>query len=203
MTFPEISLLVLAAIALISRARSGWRHGATVEFRYALTFLFATLVAARFWEPAAKTLTSAVTFDPRFVAVIAFLALFAVSAVVAGVVVRTGAKAYQSVKANVPDQVLGLVAGVFSGALIASCIIWGAQVAWPGSFDTIPAARSLAGLPQKLVTSVENLSGMAANSAGRTRYPKVTMVDVQVAGPTEGLPEGAILMQRRGKIDWE
>jgi uncharacterized membrane protein required for colicin V production len=198
----EISLLVLAALPLCYRIWSGWRHGATTEFRYALTVLFAALVAARFWQPATELLTASLTFDPRALAALAFIALFLLAAGVAHLAMGAGAPAGKNAKMNPADQFLGLAGGAVSGVVLAGCVLWVGAIASPGAFAAVPQAQSLAELPRSLVIGAETVSGMAPESPGRTRYPEVTLVDVKVENPSTDLPEGSILVQRRGKIDW-
>jgi uncharacterized membrane protein required for colicin V production len=203
MSFPEISLLVLAALPIFYRAWSGWRYGASVELRYLLTFFFAVLVATRYWQPVTETLTGAVTFEPRLIALVAFLALFAAGAAVAGFAVDLRSKFYQSVKANYVDNVLGLAAGLCSGVLLSACILWVSTIVMPGKFESVPHVKSLCGLPGTVVGAIETGVGVAPDSAGRTRYPVVTMVDVKVEDSSVDVPEGSVLMRKRGKIDWK
>ncbi|MGH8048087.1 MAG: CvpA family protein [Chthoniobacterales bacterium] len=203
MNFPEISLLVIAALPILYRGWRGVTYGATIELRYTLTFFFAALVAARYWQPWAETLIGAVTFDPRIIATLAFLLLFGVGFLVAAFVVDFRAKSYKSVKANYVDNVLGLFAGLFSGALIAACILWVSTIAMPGKLDSKPELKAFCGFPGKILTAIETFVGVAPDSTGRTRYPEVTMVDVQVENPPADVPEGTILMQQRGKIEWK
>jgi uncharacterized membrane protein required for colicin V production len=197
----EISLLVLAALPLLYRAWSGWRNGATVEFRYTLAILFGTLVAVRYWQAATEALTASMTFDPRMLAAVAVIGLFLLAAGVATLAIGR-APADAKAQANPVDRFLGLAAGIVSGGLLAGCILWVGGVVSPGAYAAVPQAQSLAGFPRALVVEAETLSGMAPQSAGRTRYPEVALVDVKVENPSIDVPEGAIVVQRRGKIDW-
>lgn len=201
MEFTALSLLVLAAVPILYRGWSGFRYGAAVEMRYLLTIFFAVLVAIRFWQVCTETLTGAITFDPRMIAVAAFVALFGLGAMVAGYVVDLRAKFYQSVKANYLNNGLGLVAGLLSGSLLAACILWVASVALPGQFDGRPELKPLIDFPRVAFQAIESGMGVAPDSAGRTKYPEVTLVDVPVEGGPA--PEGAVLMRRRGSIAWK
>jgi hypothetical protein len=113
------------------------------------------------------------------------------------------AKFYKSVKANYVDSVLGLFGGLFSGALLAACILWVAAIAMPGKFSTLPQVQSLIELPRGVIASLETAAGVAPGSTGRTKYPVVSMVDVQIEDASGTLAAGSVLMQRRGRIDWK
>ena len=107
MNASDISLLALAAVPVLYRGWMGARHGASSEIRYTLAIFFGVLVALRYWQPVAEKLTGAVTFDPRWVALAAFVILFAFGTAAAGLVVNLKAKVFQSVKANVADMACG------------------------------------------------------------------------------------------------
>jgi len=202
MEFTAISLLVLAVVPLLYRGWSGFRYGASVEMRYLLTILFGVLVAVRFWQPLTEKLCGAITFAPRLVAVSAFLLLFGIGGMVAGYAVNVRAKFFQSVKANYLNSVLGLVAGLASGALLAASLNWIGNVALPGQFDARPDLKAFIDFPRTMVQSIETFMGVAPDSSGRTKYPQVTLADVEVQGG-KNVPEGAVLMQRRGVITWQ
>lgn len=202
MEFAATSLLVLAALPVLYRAWSGVRYGASVEMRYLLTIFFGVLVAIRFWQPLTETLCGAINFDPRLLAVGAFLVLFGLGAMVAGYAVNVRAKVFQSVKANYLNSVLGLVAGLASGALLGACLLWISVVVVPGQFDSQPRLKEFIDFPKTVFQSIETLMGVAPDSAGRTKYPQAGLVDVEVKDGKD-VPAGAILMQRRGAVTWK
>lgn len=205
MNYSDIFLLVVAAIPILYRGWTGWRCGASVELRHSLTFFFATLVAIRFWQPCTEKLTDAVNFDPRGIAIGAFVVLFTIGAVVAGAVFNLKAQAFQNVQRNYLDNLLGLAAGLFSGALLGACVLWLSTIAMPGKFDSVSCAQSFLGFPREIFQSIETAVGVAPRSAGRTQYPEATLVDVPAdpGSTTVQAPDGSVLMRRRGQIAWK
>ena len=203
MNASDISLLVLAAVPFLYRGWAGMRYGASVEIRQALMFLFGTLVAIRYWQPCVEKVSGSVTFDPRWVALGVFVVLFTLGCLVAGLVVQVKGKAFQSVKSNYFDNVLGLVAGLFSGSLLGVCLLWLATVAAPGKFDSATVAHRVIDWPRDVFQCIETRVGVAPDSAARTRYPVVTLVPVPVNPAAGATPEGDVLMQMRGEIAWQ
>jgi len=204
MSTSAISLLVIAALPVLYRAWIGWRHGASTEMRHLLVNLFGVLVAIRFWQPWTQTISGGLTFDPRWVALSAFVLLYALGSTVAGFAVRLKGQVYQSVKPDYVNRALGLLSGAFTGALLGACLLWLAMVAMPGKFDEVPQAMSLAAWPRDMVRGIEtNLAGVAPDSAGRTKYPQVVIAEVPADGTAPAEPGGAVLMQQRGRITWQ
>jgi hypothetical protein len=199
MSLSAISLLVVTALLVIHRGWMGWRDGATREVRILLVNLFGVLVAFRFWQPWTAAISEGVKFDPRWIAIGAFLVLYAIGVVVAGFVARIKAPAYQSVKADSFNQALGLAGGVFSGLLIGGCIAWVTFVARPT--EASPAANALRALPQAIVQDFESVSGMRPGSSGRTQFPQVALVEVPAESSADATG-GAVLMRQRGNIEW-
>jgi uncharacterized membrane protein required for colicin V production len=202
MSISQISLLVVVALLVLYRAWMGWRDGATREVRILLVNLFGVLVAVRYWQAWTEKIGAAVTFDPRWVATGAFLALYMLGVVIAGFVVRIKAPSYQSVKTDYLNQTLGLAAGVFSGLLLSACVAWITAVARPADADSFAAMSSLRGLPRALVQNFETAVGVAPGSSGRTRYPLVTVAEVPADPKADAAAGGAVLMQQRGSIEW-
>jgi hypothetical protein len=202
MNISGISLLAVVALLVLSRAWSGWRDGATKEVRFLLVNLFAVLVAVRYWEPWAEKIGSAVTFDPRWVALGAFLTLYVLGAVVAGFVVRFKAPSYQSVKADTLNQALGLAAGVFSGLLLGACVAWITAIARPADGDSLSAMSALRAMPRAIVQNVETAVGVAPGSPGRTKYPRPSLAEVPADSGADAAASGAVMMLQRGRIDW-
>jgi uncharacterized membrane protein required for colicin V production len=197
MSFFETSFYVLAAIALLHRGWSGCCHGATVEVRYLLTILFAVLVAARYWQPLTEWLSASLTFDPRFIALGVFVVLLGIGGSIAGFVVKIRGEVYRSEQINYLDHALGLVAGLFSGALLAACLLWFSAVAHPVQGESSPLVNGFVDLPRNLVGCIETSVGVAPDSTARTRFPVVTM-DEMPAGD-----EGSKPMQGRSRISWK
>jgi uncharacterized membrane protein required for colicin V production len=205
MNYSDISLLVVAAILILYRAWTGWRYGASYEIRYLLMLTFGVLVAIRFWQPCTEKLVDAVNFDPRWITIGAFAVLFTVGAVVAGVIVNIKAQVFQSVQRNYLDNFLGLAAGLFSGALLGACVIWLSTIAVPGKFDSVSYAQSFLDFPREVFRAIETAVGVAPGSAGRTRYPEATIVEVPVDASDTNVvvPEGSVLMRQRGQVAWK
>ncbi len=205
MNYSDLALLALAAIPILYRGWLGCRYGASFEVRQLLMIFFGMLVAIRYWQPCTERLVDSLTFDPRWVAIGAFVVLFAVASVVAGVVVNAKAQIFQGVQRNYLDNLLGLVAGAFSGALLGACLIWLSTVAVPGKFQSMNYAQSFLRFPRDIVRAIETEVDMAPGSIARTRYPVATIIEVPV-DPSDAnvpVPEGSVLMRRRGQIVWE
>lgn len=203
MTISDLSLFGVALIVILYRAWAGWRYGATNEMRFVITNVFALLLASCLWRPCAQALIAGVTLDPRWVTTGTFVALFALGGTVAGFVVRAGAKAYQSVKADYVNQALGLCAGLFTGAIMGGSLLWLATVASPEQFAAAPAARALAEFPASLVRGLETrVAGVDPASPGRLKFPRTTLVPEPVETQPGQLPEGAVLMRMRGEVTW-
>jgi uncharacterized membrane protein required for colicin V production len=204
MSTSEISLLVIAVLPVLYRAWIGWRHGASTEVRHLLVNLFGVLVAVRFWQPWTQTISTGLTFDPRWIALSSFVLLYALGSAVAGFTVRLKSEVYQSVKPDPVNRGLGLLFGGFTGALLGACLLWLAMIALPGKFDAVPLAGSLAGWPRAIVRSIEtNIAGVAPDSTGRTKYPQVTVAEMPVDGSAATATGGAVLMQQRGRVTWQ
>ncbi len=205
MNYSDISLLAIAAIPILYRGWIGFRYGAACELRQTLTFIFGVLVAIRFWQPCAERLVDAMNFDPRWITIGAFVALFMIGAVVAGVIFNARAQVFQSVQRNYFDNILGLVCGLFSGALLGACLLWLATVAIPGKFDSMTYAQSFLGLPREMVRAIETAVEVAPDSPGRTHYPVVTMIDAPAEEDSSNAsaPEGSVLVRQRGQIAWK
>ncbi len=203
MSISEISILVVALLPLLYRGWNGWRYGATTEFRHLLVNFFALLVAIRYWQPVSETVSGGLTFDPRWVAVSSFILLYIAGAAIAGFAVKLKAQAYQSVKPDYSNKGLGLLAGVGSGLLLGAGVLWLAMVAQPGRFAAVAPAKFLSEQPRAIVRDIETQVGVAAESAGRTRYPLVTLVEMPAESAAGPAPEGAVLMQQRGRIGWQ
>jgi uncharacterized membrane protein required for colicin V production len=199
----EISILVLALAPLLYRTWNGWRQGASVEVRYLLANLFGVLVAIRYWQPWTEKISGGLTFDPRWVAIASFVALYGLGVLVAGFVVRLKGPSYRSVKPDFANKGLGVLAGLASGFIAAASVFWLAQVARPGSFETVPAFKDAGGALRGGMQSLETAVGVAPDSTGRTRYPLVTLAEVPADPSAGAAPEGAVLMQQRGHVAWQ
>lgn len=200
----EIIILVIAALPLLYRAWKGWRFGAATEIHHLLVNFFGVLVAIRYWQPWSETVSGGLTFDPRWIALSSFVLLYGLGALVAGFVVKLGGQGYQSVKPDFANKGLGVLVGIGSGVILGISVLWLAQIAKPGSFETAPGVQTAVGVPRGVVQTIETVVGVAPDSSGRTRYPHVTIEEVP-AGAADGAtaPAGAVLMQQRGRVAWQ
>jgi uncharacterized membrane protein required for colicin V production len=198
-----ISTLVIAALPILIGMWRGWRHGATLELRYTLAISFGILVALRYWEPCTRMLSRAVNFDARWLAVGAAVVLFSLGFAVAGFVVRLKGDAFAEVESDPVNQVLGAVAGVFSGALLASGIIWISAVAMPGVLDSIEAARALEGFSQTLADRIESAVGMDTGSPARIHFPEVKLVQDPSESTSSASGSGVVIVHQVGQISWQ
>jgi uncharacterized membrane protein required for colicin V production len=203
MNISDISLLVVAAIPILYRGWNGFRYGLSAEIRHLLTIFFAMLVAIRLWQPCAGKLVDALNFDQRWVTIGAFVVLFTIAAVVAGVIFKVNARIFQSVQMNYPDKVLGLAGGLFSGALLGACILWLSTIAMPGKYDSVDFAKSLIDFPRDVFQSIETVVGVAPDSAARIQFPVASMIEVPVTGNPADVPPGTMLMTQQGQIAWK
>lgn len=199
----EITIVAIAALPLLYRAWQGWRFGAATEVRHLLVNFFGVLVAIRYWQPWSETISGGLTFDPRWVALTSFVLLYGIGALVAGFVVNLKGEAYKSVKFDFANRGLGVLVGIGSGAILGVCVLWLAQLAKPGSLQDVAEVKTAVETPRDVVRSLETAVGMAADSTGRTRYPQVTLVEMPADGSAGPAPEGAVLMQQRGRLAWQ
>lgn len=197
-----ISTLIIAALPILVGMWRGWRNGATVELRYTLAISFGILVALRYWEPCTGMLTRAMNFDARWLAVGAAVVLFSLGFAVAGYVVRIKADVFPEVQVDPVNQVLGAFAGLFSGALLASGIIWISAVAMPGTLDSIEVARAFEGFSQTLADRIEGAVGMDAASAARIHFPEVKLIQDPSEPTSSAAGGGVVIVRQVGQINW-
>lgn len=170
----ELIVFLVALVPLLSRAVLGWRTGATLELRHTLTYLFATLAALRFWKPVTDWGLGLFPSDPQMVGTIAFLAVFVLSALLAGLVVNLKGPFYQSVAPNPLDQGLGALAGLVSGALLGGVLVLLCAFLFPTKVpdfrtENLPARWDR--LPVTVYQTAEALAGVAEGDAARTQFP--------------------------------
>jgi len=204
-----ITFIIIAAAPALYRAAYGWRNGASTEMRHVITYLFALLVAVRFWEPLADLLQKGLNFDLRFIAIGAYALLFAAGAVAAGVAVRIKSQAYRSVSADFLNQGLGLLAGAFSGSLLGGSLALLLGIAIPTRVTEADSAivNALIKWPQTLTAAVESgLAGVPRGSDSAIRFPVIIFSEVPVAPDTAeaGAAEpGTAVMQLQPALSWE
>lgn len=205
MNYSDIFILVLAVAAISYRGWQGWCAGAATEIRHSLMLIFGMLLAIRYWQSVAESLTKAISFDPRWITIGTFILLFSIGAVFLGVLVGLKGQTFQSVERNYLDHVLGLAAGLFTGVLVGASIVWLSTIATPGRFGSEKLAQSFLGIPRDVFCAIETGVGVAPDSAGRTHYPEASLVEVPVdpSSVDVSVPEGSMLMQQRGQISWQ
>jgi uncharacterized membrane protein required for colicin V production len=197
-----ISTLLIAALPILVGMWRGWRQGATLELRYTLAISFGILVALRYWEPFTGILTRAMNFDARWLAVGAAVILFSLGFAVASFVVKIKEDAFPEAQSDPVNQVLGAVAGLFSGALLASGIIWVSAVAMPGALDSIEVAHALEGFSQTLADRIESAVGMDAASAARIHFPEVKLIQAPADSTSSAAGSGVVMVHQVGQINW-
>ncbi len=204
MTVSALALCAVTGLLMLYRGWNGWRCGATSEGRHFIVNLFAVLFAIRFWQPCAETVAGGLTFDPRWIATGTFVILYAAGGAIAGFVVNLKGQSYRSVQLDLVNNGLGVLAGLFSGALLGGCLFLLVSVGLPGEFDAPPPLKNFAAWPENFVRGLEtNIAGIAPTSPARTQFPQVTLVEVPVDAKPGTVPDGAVLMQVRGKVTWQ
>lgn len=183
----ELIVFLVALVPLVSRAAIGWRTGATLELRHTLTYLFATLATLRFWKPVTDWGLGLFSSDPQMVGTIAFLAVFVIAALLAGLVVNLKGPFYQSVAPHPLDQGLGAAAGLLSGALLSGVMVLLCAFLFPAKVpdfraENLPARWDR--LPVAVYQAAESLAGVADGDASRTQFPAAPAVEVPVKPPS-------------------
>ena len=170
----EGGLLLLALVPVAFRGWFGWRLGASVEIRYALTFLLATLTAVRFWQGTTDSLAKVLIMNERILAIGVFLVIFIAVAAIGALVFGLRAPIYQSVLPNYLDQALGVLLGLFSGALVGGSLLLLAAIAAPDRFDTANFPARLDNVPRAVYQAVEkNIAGISETGLSRTLWPEI------------------------------
>ena len=184
-----IAISVLFAVPILVRAWLGWKLGAPAEMRHVIVHLFGVLVAVRYWQPCTETLQRLVTFEARFIAVGAFIFVYAIAAVAASLAVNIKAGVFQSVRRDYLSQVLGLLAGVFSGSIIGGVMALLLSLAMPAEVQAEEAKvpGELLHWPLRLTQSVEtNFARVPPESPGKIRTPEVVIGKESEANDGEG-----------------
>lgn len=138
---PEYIILIIATVPVLVRASLGWRRGLTTEIRSVLVYLFALLVALRYWQPVANKVTPMLPIDSAATAAWVFFALFFVASIASAVVTGLRGKVFQSVNSNPLDQILGLAAGVFSGSILAGALLLIVSLTLPARWPEFDPGR--------------------------------------------------------------
>jgi len=170
-------IFLIALIPVVLRAWMGWRLGATTEMRYLLTALFASVVALRYWYPATMAAADFIPLAARFLAVGVFVIEFSAAWLVASLIVNLKGEVYQSVLPNPLDQVLGVVSGLFSGALLGGSLLLILAVGLTGkpeNFDVGQLPVRLDELPVAAFQMLEQrVVDVPAGSPAHTLFPQV------------------------------
>jgi uncharacterized membrane protein required for colicin V production len=173
----ETILFLVALLPILWRAWCGYRMGATVEFRYAIVCFFALLVALRYWYPLTSLVHGFIQIDVQYLTAGVCIVLFLLGAAVASLIIDIKAQIYLSVRQNPLDTVLGVIAGMISGAAIGCSILLAASVALPGKVDSFATANyplPLHEYPAAIFRTVEqNIAHIAFESTSHTPIPTV------------------------------
>ncbi len=202
---------ILAIVALagptLYRAWLGWRDGAATEMRIVIVALFAVLLALHFWKPATDFLVGALPTNPRFLALAAFTGLTAIGVAAAGFAVRLKGYSFFEKKSNRVDQLLGVAAGLVSGALIGSTFALVLVIALPVYFadpEKPDMAQKIGVWPMRLCREVERLVGVPTGSAARTKFPAIQFEQREIE-PDDDAPEaeaGMRMVVREPVVVW-
>ncbi len=166
----------IAAAPAGYRAWLGWRDGATTEMRYLIVTVFGVLLALRFWEFCTSLIAGNLPADPRYVAIFVFAVLGIAGASLASLAVRLKGYPFHSPERNLPDRILGVLAGLLGGSLLGSTLAMLLVVALPsryGGADTPEVATLPGTLPIMFCREVEKLAGIEPTSPDRTRFASV------------------------------
>ncbi|MGC1480034.1 MAG: CvpA family protein [Chthoniobacterales bacterium] len=171
-----ILAFVLLAVPALYRGWLGWRDGATTEMRHLIVIVFSVLLALRFWEPGTRIILNLVAADPRWIALFVFSLLAVVGATFASLAVRLQGYAFHQAKANVVDQVLGVIVGLAGGTLVGGTLAMLMVLALPnryGADDTPEVALRPGSLPLEFCRQVEELIEIDSRGPNGTRFPTV------------------------------
>ena len=169
-------IFLIALIPVVLRAWMGWRLGATTEMRYLLTALFASLVALRYWYLTTLEAADFIPLAARFLAVGVFGIEFSAAWLVASLIVNLKGEVYQSVLPNPLDQVLGVVSGLFSGALLGGSLLLILAVGLTGNPAGFDARKFPVRLDQFPIAAFQILeqrvADVPADSVAHTLFPQ-------------------------------
>lgn len=183
MIWAVFALALLVGSALY-RGWLGWRDGATTEMRYFIVIVFSVLLALRFWEPGTRIILNLVSLDQRYVALFVFALLGVVGATFSALAVRLQGYPFFQQRANVVDQVLGVVVGLAGGALLGGTLAMLVVLALParyGAPDTPAWALRPGSLPMEFCRQVEDWIEIEPRSEDRTRFPTVGFREEEVS----------------------
>lgn len=175
--------VVIAAVPALHRAWLGWRDGATVEMRTVIVTVFGVLLALRFWEFGTTLIAKNISADPRYVAIFVFVVLGIAGASLAALAVKLKSYPFHSPERNVPDQVLGVIAGLFGGSLLGGSLAMLMVIALPsryGAEETPKFALMPGAWPALFCREVEKLAGLEPTSPDRTRFVSVGFREEEV-----------------------
>lgn len=173
----ELLIFLAALLLVLFRMGIGWKRGATWELRHVIAYLFATLVALRYWQFVTQTLAGYFSFDPQYLAAAAYVLLFLIALLPVGFVVNLRGEAYESVFFNPVDRTLGVLAGICSGGLLAASLLLVLTLALPGKVENFDASKLPVRLDRAPFTVFRltefHLAGVPKDSASRTPLPEL------------------------------
>jgi hypothetical protein len=173
---PELIVSLVALLTLLAGAFLGWKNGGAAVLRWALVIFFATLAALRFWHLTFAFVAKFLPGVPQgFLASAILIALFIIAGGLAGAVVDLKVAGFQSVYTSIPDNVIGLVFGLFSSALLGGMLLIVAALILPGlgqSYDTKKLTARVDEFPVAVFQVLEsNIAGVPDVSPSRTPMP--------------------------------
>ena len=173
----EYVVFFIALLPVLLRAWQGWRFGATREIRHTILYLFGMLVALRFWYPVTLAISQWINRDARLVAAVVFTVLFFLAAELASLAIRFRAEHFESVQENRPNQVLGSILGLVSGALLGGSLLLIFSMELPAmlpGFDPQKFPLPLEKLPVDIFRGMEkNIAGISEQNPAHTPLPEI------------------------------
>jgi len=183
----ELALFCIALVPALLRTLIGWQRGAAIEIRECFVTLFSVLAALRYWHPVSIALTGMLGLRPSIAAGAAFLGLFLAAAALAAFAIHLGGKRFQSVQENRPDQVIGALLGLVSGALLGGSLLLVTTIALSGGSFRLDPASLPARLDRFPVTVFrlceEKIARIPGGSPASTSLPSVGPQDADRKGP--------------------
>lgn len=199
----DILIPVCLGVPILLAAWHGWSYGATYEFRHLLTHLIALLAAMWFWQSTNQAITGAFKLDARLAAAIAFACVYGVAFAIAGYAVALKAPAYCSVEANPLDQILGILAGLFTGSIVGGAIVLILTLVTPPNVQLSETALVAREWPARVFRLAERIAGIPADSPERASLPAIEYHEERAdpnAAPSE---DGMVMMRIAPSIVWK
>lgn len=185
MSTPLIPFLICFSAFLIALffVRMGMNSGAFIALARMLATVLSLFIALRYWFPACRWLSEHQTVPDPKIAMVAFWAIFLVSAFVVTKLRKDYIETFESVLPSFTDRVLGSLFGLVSGAAVATALMMTLTIAspqfWPDyKPDALPLPVDRA--PLDAYRFIEtHVAGIAERDAAHTLLPTLKETDQQ------------------------